>query len=144
MIRPMRRLLVAFMILLLPLRGLMGDAMATQMSVPALLEQAAVVASSGDHHAMPTKAHSHRDTAESAVASAAHDCFDHASVGQPSSPDVPQCQSCPTCQACSIVALSTPFFAAPFVMPVPIERLQSAVSRFTSADRAPSLKPPIS
>ena len=141
----MRRFLVVLMILLLPLRGLIGDAMATQMSVPAVLAQAAVVAgSNGHHHAVEIAAQSHPDGTKSAGSSAAHDCFDHAGAGHSSSPGVPQCPSCPTCQACNIVALSTPLSMASLVLPVPIEKQQSAVSRFTSADRALSLKPPIS
>ena len=137
------------MILLLPLRGLMGDAMATQMLAPALLAQSAFVAGSGaHHHAVDLQAHSHPDTAnsatEGATASAAHDCLDHASAGQSSKPDVSNCESCPTCQACNIVAFFMSASKTSFVLPVPLEKQQFAVSRFTSADRALSVKPPIS
>ena len=145
MIAAVRRFLVVLMILLLPLRGLIGDAMATQMLAPVVLAQAAVFAGSGaHHHAIETALHAHPDGTKSATTGAAHDCFDHASAGQTSSPGVPECQSCPTCQACNIVALFTPVSMASLVLPVPLQKQQPAVSRFTSADRALSVKPPIS
>ena len=133
------------MILLLPLRGLMGDAMATQMVAPTLLAQGAMAAgSSAHHHEVETEAHSHPEGTKSAGANAAHDCLDHASAGQSSDLDGSNCKSCPTCQACNIVALFTPGAMESLVLPVPIEKQQFAVSRFTSADRALSVKPPIS
>ena len=141
----MRFLMLALMILLLPLRGLMGDAMATHMSATALLGPSVLVAASGTHHhEKEEQAHSHPHAAKSAMASAAHDCLDHASAGQPSSPDVSQCNSCPTCQACNIVGLFMPGAMASFALRVPLVQQQASVSRFTSADRALSVKPPIS
>lgn len=133
------------MILLLPLRGLMGDAMATQMLAPAMLGQSAMADGSGaHHHVKEATAHSHAEGVKLAAASAVRDCLDHASVGQFSSLDGSDCKSCPACQACNIVAFFMPDTTASFVLPVPLEKQQSAMSRFTSADPALSVKPPIS
>lgn len=92
----MRHWLVVFMVLLLPLRGLVGDAMAGQM-----LQQhvAAVAAEPGHagHHAAP--------------ALPVHDCAEHQAQAQPAEAPVDaqapgDCPTCASCQACSSVALS--------------------------------------
>ena len=118
-----RTLLVVFMIVLLPLRGWMGDAMATTMG----LQQAAA-----------------------AVATATTECPDHAGMQMPGAPaaDVASgdagmadscCVACQMCHAIAITAsplLALPAFAAN-APPLP----QSAA--FTSASSTADFKPPI-
>lgn len=143
-IRTMRRLILALLIVLLPLRSGMGDAMAMQMAsggsgAPA----AAVHGATGAHHPEDPASEAHHrpvhDVAPSAVALG--DCADHGASGAPDASV--HCQTCTFCQACHAVAiaLTPPELAAtrpadplPFV----------GEHRFASAERARWLKPPIS
>ena len=139
----MRLLLVAIMIVLLPVRGWVGDVMATRMAAPAALLQVTGVSATGTHaHAATDVAHDH--VAQQATSlPAISDCADHATASHGSLPDNSACKACVVCQVCNTVALelSTAYFSghllAPWVPP-------SAAPRFASADRALGLKPPIS
>ncbi|HQS33497.1 MAG TPA: hypothetical protein PLR78_17120 [Polaromonas sp.] len=144
----MRALFFALMIALLPLRGWMGDAMATEMAVMQIGHaQAAqhvqashtgssVAAESTPlaHHAMPAVQVGH-DCGESAVS-------DHSDDGDGATGGVAHGVSCQYCGACHTLALSSVFEA-----PSPASRalsLPSLKRSFVSAEAALGLKPPIS
>ena len=142
----MRHLLVALMIVLLPLRGWVSDAMATEMAPPTLAHQLVVGHSGGgvrhaDAAASPTYAHAASAPAGATVAAA--DCVGHTGSLDPASTDASHCQSCVVCQVCYSVALVLPRFDISIAFTSPVLPLYKATS-FTSADRAPGLKPPIS
>lgn len=148
----MRFLLLVLMIALLPLRGWMGDAMATDMAASqgrahqiAAKTMASHAHSAGEsdhfHHEMTapetTQAGAQPDTPSASASNP--DCLDHAADASAHG----QCGSCPACQACHTVALSSagltprPVFH-PFTLPA------SAAAQFASAEAALSQKPPIS
>jgi hypothetical protein len=142
----MRHLLLVLMIALLPVRGWIGDAMATGMAAGHLQHQQAAtefiavhphesVASDHFDHVMPAP--------EAMHAQAAPDCAGHqVSHGNEQAADA-HCDSCAACQACHTVALSpaaaglNPVFQA-LTLPRP------APDQFASADAALGQKPPIS
>jgi hypothetical protein len=133
----MRFFVLAFMIVLLPLRGWTGDAMATDMAVNIAAQemlQSALVSSGAQSHDGHQSHESHRDD------HAPH----HANLGAEHSDDhsAGHCDSCAACQACHNVALLVttddwkPFFSSlwtPSVVNHP----------FASADAALDQKPPI-
>jgi hypothetical protein len=129
-----KRWFLVLMMLVLPLRGLVGDAMAGEMLA---MHMAGAAAAS-------------QVTAQAAPA-AHHECMDHAgsaSMGgeAPASEPVQagaDCPTCASCQACSAVALTLP--PAP-ALPVAAPRAPPASSdtRFASTVPAQGLKPPIS
>ena len=140
----MRRLLLVLMLVLLPLRGWVGDAMATQMAAPALVQQTAGAGVAGIHtHNADTPTHPHSGLSQADTATTATDCAGHTGSGSSSPADALDCQSCVACQACHTVALAVPVHIDTELSKAPGEPL-SVVSRFTSADRALGLKPPIS
>ena len=117
----MRRWLLVLMILLLPLRGLVGEVMAGQM-----MQQHLGVAVS---------------------AAAAHDCDEHrhaapaADTHAHAADDSPDCPTCASCQVCSSVALN------PFITTTSSERAsqpppQLAQRHPASAEPALAFKPP--
>ena len=124
----MRRWLLLIMILLLPLRGWVGEAMAGEM-----LQQQ--VALQQGHH-------------ESASAGAAHDCEHQHEHGMQAEQDAQaqppagdHCPTCAACQVCSSVALSPALRAVPasgFHHPPPMH-VQRA---FSSAEPVLAFKPP--
>lgn len=126
----MRHLLFVFLIALLPLRGWVGDAMATQMAAGQLQHQQVQTMDSA-HAGHPAKA-----------ASALHDCADQSDDDSTQTADG-HCETCAACQACHTVALS---LAAPGAMPVlSAPGLPNpAADLFASADTALRKKPPIS
>ncbi|MES2953846.1 MAG: hypothetical protein V4711_00255 [Pseudomonadota bacterium] len=129
----MRHLIFALMIALLPLRGWIGDAMATDMAVARLQTPAS-------SQTLPDHA-SHADAAL-AFLPAMHDCAE-SSPGQSSPAEAAHCDSCSACQACHTVALSPAATRLPAVLnagAVP----HAAAAHFSSADAATGLKPPIS
>jgi len=136
----MRHFLFALLIALLPLRGWMGDAMATQMAAGQLQhhqQTQAAVQADHVHEAMDT-AHADHHTETQAL----HDCMDQVADDASHSSDG-HCETCAACQACHTVALSPatpdlmPHFSAP-TLP------RSAADPFASADTALRQKPPIS
>ena len=133
----MRRFVLVLMIALLPLRTWAGDVMAIDMvagaqsaspsaSSSALGQAASSVDSALAHHQMPS----------------AIDCEGHAGTSSAESDAQAHCKTCVTCQIChSVVILAQ----APGVSPPDLTPALTVVGapRFTSAERAPSQKPPI-
>lgn len=151
----MRFLLFALMIALLPLRGWLGDAMATEMALAPLAHRLIAIksiASSADNKKADTQFdhHSHAQGAlKSSPAghttsdlSAAHDCAGQAFSSPSPMSDTP-CDSCVVCQACHTVALG---IAAIALRPTfnPLAQSHSTAAQFASADAARDQKPPIS
>jgi hypothetical protein len=145
----MRALFFALMIALLPLRGWMGDAMATEMAVMQIGHaQAAqhvqanhtgssVAAESTPlaHHAMPAVQVGH-DCGESAVNDASDD-------GAGATGGDVHGVSCHTCGACHTLALSGTFeVSSPASSAVSLS--SSPTAPFASAEAALGQKPPIS
>jgi hypothetical protein len=127
----MRRWFVLLLIALLPLRGVVGDAMAADMVAKHLATAQSAAATETAHHDMDP------------------DCMGHSHVnsdaddGTSAMNDTSPCPTCASCQVCSSVALAfaasldvPPFFAQP--------RPVAAQPTFTSADPAAGFKPPIS
>jgi hypothetical protein len=132
----MRILLLALMIALLPLRGWMGNAMAVDMALQA------VVKAQKTGPAMPAGA------VIDAEASMPADCPMHAQSADKTAAATDaemsgvHCNACDTCELCLALATSTwPDAAlafAPRIAPL------ATGYRFSSADRFSSFKPPIS
>jgi hypothetical protein len=122
----MRRWLLIFVILLLPLRGLVGEVMAGQML------QQHVAAS-----------------AQAPAPAAAHDCDEHrhATTADPveaatgAAGPSPDCPTCASCQVCSSVALS-PFVVTPSAQRASLQPLPLAQRDPASAEPALAFKPP--
>jgi len=154
-IQIMRFLVLALLMVLLPLRGWTGDAMATEMAVSMAAQQMQLTA------AAPEKADAHlghqgHESQESHGDHAAHeatlhlsantpDCLSHADCDQThgAGHNAGHCESCSACQACHNVAL---LVDSDELKP----RLNTlwtptgAADPFASADAAPDQKPPIS
>ena len=158
--------MLVLMILLLPLRGWAGDAMATDMAVGAMhgsqvaqkktpqvateiiamnvqgmSATAQFDAKNADHHASG-------DLQGVGKVAPSHDCADmqaapsdsHHTVEGTSTMD---CGVCPSCQACHTVALSLKSEKTASVFN-PLAQPHIAAHKFASADAALSQKPPIS
>lgn len=145
----MRFLLFALMIALLPLRGWIGDAMATEMALAQVQHPQLATKTIASHtHETGAEAHFHHEAAAPEAADAVqamqavHDCAGHAADDASHVADA-HCESCAACQACHAVALS---HAAPDVNPVfnALTRPHAAADQFASADAALRQKPPIS
>jgi hypothetical protein len=147
----MRHLLLALLIALLPLRGWVGDAMATQMAAGQI--QHSQSQQHGQQHDATKMiaddqdgilAVSHFDHEEAAVAlpAAEPDCAGHSTSESTHAADG-HCESCAACQACNAVALS---LTRPDLSPVfiPLALPLAAADPFVSADAALRQKPPIS
>ena len=161
-IRSMRIFVLALMMVLLPLRGWTGDAMATEMAVNSAAQQmhqttaANQKADVHDGH----QGHASHDGHEVNVDHAAHgapivmtaniaDCLNHADcdqahdAGHGTDHSAGTCESCSACQACHNVAL---LVTSDELKP----RLNSlwtptaVADPFASADAAHDQKPPIS
>lgn len=130
----MRRWFLLLLVLLLPLRGWVGEVMAGDMlqqrlALVAVAETVAPAArASGGSHA---------------------DCLGHAAVAMPdsTSPEAPpapaDCATCASCQVCSSVALATvprPLATSTFSQAPP----DAPVFLHASAEPLPAFKPPIS
>ena len=143
----MRVLLFILMLVLLPLRGWMGDAMATSMAVAELqaaaspktamysvADQASKTRASAGFYAKNESTH---------AVSAVSDCAGHTAAAQTDTDDADHCTPCSACGACHSASMSspTPVWAAavhgatPGVWPA---------DAFLSADAATTQKPPIS
>jgi hypothetical protein len=130
----MPRLFLALLIALLPLRGWVGETMATDMAaawtVQHHLSAQAIVMLAAD--AVVVDAHDHCTSHEATAAEEASAPASHA-----------ECSTCASCQACHAVALvagSTGLTGQPLPMAPPVARHHA----FSSAAPAPGLKPPIS
>ena len=134
----MRVLLLALMIALLPVRGWIGDAMATGMAT-------GMAAGQLQHQPEAAKSiasHAHEAVEPAAAQAVTDDCASHAAGGTSHTADA-HCGSCSVCQACQTVALST---MAPDLTPVVhrFTRPRAVAPQFASAEAALGQKPPIS
>ena len=161
----MHRIALIVMILLLPLRGWMGDAMATgmaagQLTVMQTVQKKAATAATAATENIATQAHgnwatahNHSKNADShalngaqpvAKAQTAHDCgmqaMDVAGNAESSGMD---CGTCASCQACHTVVLS-PLAQKALAIFNPATLPEAATLPFASVDAALSQKPPIS
>lgn len=131
----MRRWVFLLLIVLLPLRGWIGDAMAMQMALPG---QHAPASS-----AMPHGEDTGATHARAFASAGADNCDEHAgtqSAGQ--AVDDAHCDACTLCQTCHTVAvLQSP----DLLTALQLSPLSPAATMhgFASADRALFLKPPI-
>ena len=169
----MRHWLLALMIVLLPLRGWMGDAMATDMAISMTARVAVSAAVSVANTtkiiaagAYETRASGHFDHKTQvvtviaapapliAVAQAQPDCSGHATGVQAplanghnsnAMPDSQgeHCTPCQSCQACHTVALTPTALGPRPVFNAPT-RLSAAAAPFASADMTRGQKPAIS
>ena len=136
----MRCCLYVLLMLLLPVGGFMGDAMALQLAVHASGQQAMTTSGHArkDLAAVPTHGH--------LLSASAHKgtdgCAGHGErVKQGSTDDVSLCGECASCQTCHTVAvLLVAGVPDPGQMPPAVPCPVATV--FNSADRAPVLKPP--
>ena len=132
----MRRWLFVFLIMLLPLRGWVGDAMAIQMALPGQHAPAPDATQVADHDSRQA------DISLDASA-AAGDCGGH--TGVPDAGDASEsvhCEACAMCQTCHTVAvLQWPDLLA--VAPASPVSPSAPMQVFASADRTLLLKPPI-
>jgi hypothetical protein len=151
---PMRHLLLALLIALLPLRGWVGDAMATQMAA-GQIQHSQSQQRGQQHDAIKmiayyqddilAAAHFDHEEAAEALPAAEPDCAGHSTGESTHAADghCESCAACQACQACNAVALSltgpdlSPVFIS-LVLPLP------AADHFASADAALRQKPPIS
>jgi hypothetical protein len=137
----MHHLVLALMIVLLPLRGWVGDAMATQMASAAIATETGAARA----HEMAATAYFYHQNQPSEAAQAMPDCHEqiagHSQTDLASNND--HCGTCQACQACHTVALSpsrlevTASFTSPQLRPM-------RAAAFTSAAAALGQKPPIS
>ena len=121
------------MMVLLPLRGWTGDAMATEMAVSMAAQQMHLTA------ATPEKADVHQGHQGHQSHEGHGDCDQAHGAGH----NAGHCESCSACQACHNVALlvdSDELKPSLNSLWTPTE----AVDPFASADAAPDQKPPIS
>lgn len=134
------RWFVLVLVLLLPLRGWLGDAMAGQVmpSHGMAAAHAAAAAPAGDRHDGDCHAHGSGPAVAAAGAEGLSQSPEPAGFGGHA-----DCPTCPACQACSAVGLQ-PAAAMPlaggFSQPAP----RVAARGHASAAPAPLLKPPIS
>ena len=135
----MHRLFLIIMIVLLPLRGWVGDVMAMDMASQHLNTVISVAS-----HTQPKRA-TGQFVSENAAATHA-ECPGHPATASGDAADNTasgHCNTCGVCQICHTVALAgTAIFNPPqavSVLPLPLRS-----TRFASALPAPCLKPPIS
>jgi len=140
------------MIALLPLRGWVGDAMATQMAISAHMQQKIATESIAVHaHHSGAAAHFHDETLSDVKpalnADEMSDCHSHFSLTSSKAVEdntaQGHCDTCTSCQACFFVALAIES-AVQQVNPAPHGVPHASGSTFTSAAPAQGFKPPIS
>ena len=143
--RAMRHLLVALMIALLPVRGWMGNAMAIDMAAGMAMQQASMAQSSAEG-ATPVSGSS---AASQAAAAMPEDCSmgaqnqDGKSVQAEQTGDTASLCNCESCELCLALATFTLPKLAIAAFTAHAEQ-PSHGTRFSSAERVFSLKPPIS
>lgn len=139
----MRHLLLALMIVLLPLRGWMGDAMATEMASGAAVHLQTATKKVADHvHQAGAAPHFDHVSSQAEAPSAESDCSGHDAANGTSVADT-HCATCTVCQACHTVALS-PAAAHGVAVLSPPALQHSPAAQFASAVAALGQKPPIS
>ncbi|MFC5519596.1 hypothetical protein [Polaromonas jejuensis] len=152
----MRFLLFALMIVLLPLRGWVGDAMATEMALAQLQHPSSATkniavdthetrAETHFHHeiAMPDRVHELQAANHTHEAQAIDDCAGHAPDDASSHLTDGHCGACAACQACHTVGLSSSTADLNLVVNSPTLP-HSLAAQFASAEAALGQKPPIS
>lgn len=155
----MRHFILALMVLLLPLRGWMGDAMATGMatgqltaphSSPSLPTLNAIKNIAAHAHGRLSSAPVHTEKMTASMAGAEilvaqapahHDC--NIPVADSTDTVGIDCGACSSCQACHTVALS-PTVMKSLAPSNPTAQPDAITDSFASADTALSQKPPIS
>lgn len=139
------------MILLLPLRGWLGEAMATEMAFGSAAHAQVATKMVATHvHEVGDSAHFDHDVDQTATSSEAaqaapqtvSNCAGHGSTEQSHAAGT-HCESCPACQACNTVALSPPAVNAAPTISARSQPL-SMTARFASAEAVLGQKPPIS
>lgn len=146
----MRVVVLVLAMLLLPLRGWLGDAMALQMTPPQQQAQRAATASVPTDHA----AHAMHATAQAPGDAAHHDgtspssahasASSHAPSESSSAHTVQECQTtCTNCQLCHSLAVAF-WPEVPPLAEVPRAAPAFEPIAFASAEPAPGFKPPIS
>ena len=138
----MRHLLLVLMIALLPLRGWVGDAMATSMAAGQLQQQVATKIIATHAHQSGAQDHFDHETAAPEAVQAVHDCASDA-ADETSHAAGTHCESCAACQACHTVALSQTAADVNTVFNA-LTRPHAAADQFASAEAALRQKPPIS
>ena len=137
----MRHLLIALMIALLPLRGWIGDAMAVDMA----MQQVVMTQSSAGIKTLVSS----EDAAFATMAAMPEDCpmsarnqAENFVEGEPAGETAASC-NCNSCELClALASLTFPTMAT--VAFTPHAESPSHGTRFSSAERVFSLKPPIS
>lgn len=138
----MRHLVLALMIALLPIRGWVGDVMATEMaSTMATQPENATKMVAAHAHAAGAEGQLGPEMAHQQAAATMPDCPGHGDAPAPAAHA--SCDACQACQACHTVALSPPAASAVPLLTA-LTPPHSPVARFASADMAPGQKPPIS
>jgi hypothetical protein len=139
----MRRWLLLLMIMLLPVRGWVGDAMAGQM-LQQRTHAAMAAGAKPAHHAPQRAAHDcdeHRSAAVGTTSDVAADVGLAAAAAKPSADAGGDCPTCASCQVCSSVALSpsVPLSPGPgFSQAAP----HTDAPSLASAEQAIAFKPP--
>lgn len=131
----MRYLLLTIMMVLLPLRGWMGNAMAADMAAQQIVAAVAQQAKGGAEAAMPADCPMMAALVTDAGA-------DQVAAGSGPGPGL-GCHGCDTCQLCLALA---PFALSDVPAPPPSTQTGPAALsfRFISAERTTGFKPPIS
>ena len=139
----MRHLFFIFMIALLPLRGWISDAMATDMAFTQAQHTQQTATKSIATHTDKTSAAPHFDFTllKADTDQIAPDCSGHASEHEPHAADA-HCDSCSACQVCHAIALS-PATAAVVAVFNLSTLPRAAAAQFASASTALGEKPPI-
>lgn len=130
----MRRWLLVFLVLLLPLRGWVGEAMAGQMPQERMAH--VQVAKGGVHaHGSEAAEHHHQDGH-----GPSHACPGVAGPGDTGATHG-DCGTCASCQVCSSVALSS---TVPVIAPTRFSqpRPETPQRAYTSAESLLAFKPP--
>jgi len=139
----MRHLVLALMIVLLPLRGWIGDAMATEMASAAAVHLQTATKTVADHvHQAGATPHFDHVSLQAEATRAAPDCTGHGVAEATPGADT-HCATCTVCQACHTVALS-PAAAHGVAVLSPPALPYSPAAAFASAVAALGQKPPIS
>jgi hypothetical protein len=144
---PMRMLLFILMLVLLPIRGWMGDAMATGMAL------AELQAAAGPKNAMHSAANQASKlmagsgfNVETTSRHAVSDCAGHVAAAPTdanNTDDADHCTPCPACGACHSASMSTAAHAWSAVVHGSTPMIWPA-NAFFSADAVPRQKTPIS
>ena len=141
----MRRLVFILMIALLPLRGWMGEAMATEMATMHLIAAQSIntpataeFVTKNSTNGMSSHLEASADAALPSTAMPA-DCEMHAKSASDSTPSKLQCSHCQACHAVGLACTVQIISASNSHNPAPAAH----VSLFASAPLALSQKPPI-